>query len=123
VDTVAGVEKLAHEGKLRDLPGFGEKSEENILKAVEAFKTFSGGGRVRLDTATLAAEALVEHVKKAGEAVESVTPAGALRPRQETIGDIDLLVTMKTGRDKQTDIDAVAEYIQKEPNINPEVAT
>src|SRR5882724_10066153 len=36
--TVADVEKLAKEGKLRDLPGFGEKSEQNILKAVEVFK-------------------------------------------------------------------------------------
>src|SRR3982074_2249950 len=33
--TVADVEKLAVEGKLRDLPGFGEKSEQNILRAVE----------------------------------------------------------------------------------------
>src|SRR6204780_3760687 len=33
VGTVEGVEKLATEGKLRDLPGFGEKSEQNILKA------------------------------------------------------------------------------------------
>ena len=32
--TVADVEKLAREGKLRDLAGFGEKSEQNILKAV-----------------------------------------------------------------------------------------
>src|SRR5207245_10798479 len=34
--TVAEVEKIAKEGKLRDLPGFGEKSEQHILKAVEA---------------------------------------------------------------------------------------
>src|SRR6516225_7239652 len=34
---VADVEKLAKEGKLRDLAGFGEKSEQNILKAVEVF--------------------------------------------------------------------------------------
>src|SRR5947207_9853422 len=40
--TVADVEKLAKEGKLRDLPGFGEKSEQNILKAVEVFKKSSG---------------------------------------------------------------------------------
>src|SRR5712675_2183743 len=36
--TVEHVEKLATEGKLRDLPGFGEKSEENILKAIGVFK-------------------------------------------------------------------------------------
>src|ERR1700674_4910801 len=36
--TVEEVEKLARDGKLRDLPGFGEKSEENILKAIEVYK-------------------------------------------------------------------------------------
>jgi DNA polymerase (family 10) len=109
VDTVAGVEKLAREGKLRDLPGFGEKSEENILKAAEGFKTLSGAGRVRLDTATLAAELLSTYIAQVGDAVESITPAGSLRRGKETAGDLDLLVTMRPGRDKQKDIDAVAE--------------
>jgi len=36
--TVADVEKIAKEGKLRELDGFGEKSEQNILKAVEVFR-------------------------------------------------------------------------------------
>src|SRR6201999_1907475 len=40
--TVADVEKLAREGNLRDLPGFGEKSEQNILKATESAKRSSG---------------------------------------------------------------------------------
>src|SRR5580658_5337188 len=38
VATVEGVEKLAREGKLRDVEGFGEKSEQNLLKAAEQFK-------------------------------------------------------------------------------------
>src|SRR5580698_8870676 len=95
VATVEGVEKLAREGKLRDLPGFGEKSQENILKAAEGFKNLSGSGRVRLDTATVAAQELAAYIAKAGDAVESTIPAGSLRRGKETIGDIDLLVTMK----------------------------
>ena len=50
--TVADVEKIAREGKLRDLPGFGEKSEQNILKAVEVFKKSSG--RFHIHTAEAA---------------------------------------------------------------------
>jgi DNA polymerase (family 10) len=122
VSTVEGVEKLAREGKFRDLPGFGEKSEENILKAAEQFKNLSGSGRVRLDTATVNAEALAAYIAKAGEAVESVTPAGSLRRGKETVGDLDLLVTMEPGRDKQKDIDAVAEYILKYPEIERTLA-
>ncbi len=90
--TVADVEKLAKEGKLRDLAGFGEKSEQNILKAVEVFKKSTG--RFLLDTAEEAAAAIAAHIWKAGRAVESVTPAGSLRRGKETVGDLDLLVTM-----------------------------
>ena len=107
--TVADVEKLAKEGKLRDLAGFGEKSEQNILKAVEVFKKSSG--RFLLSTAEEAAEAIAAHIKKVGKAVESVTPAGSLRRGKETVGDLDLLVTMAEGHTKQKDVDAVAKHI------------
>jgi len=47
--TVDDVERLAKEGRLRDIAGFGEKSEQNILKAAEAFKRSTG--RFHLHTA------------------------------------------------------------------------
>src|SRR5215468_772676 len=75
--TVADVEKLAKEGKLRDLAGFGEKSEQNILKAVEVFRKSTG--RFLLSTAEEAALAIAAHINKTGKAVESITPAGSLR--------------------------------------------
>jgi len=90
--TVADVEKLAKAGKLRDLAGFGEKSEQNILKAVEVFKKSSG--RFLISTAEEAAQAIIEHIRKVGKAVESVTPAGSLRRGKETVGDLDLLLTL-----------------------------
>src|SRR6185312_11988013 len=82
VATVEGVEKLAREGKLRDLPGFGEKSEQNILKAVETHKRSTG--RFRLDTAEAAAAAIIAHIEKYPKAVGSATPAGSLRRAKET---------------------------------------
>ena len=54
--------------------------------------------------------------------MESVTPAGSLRRGKETIGDLDLLVTMRPGRDKQEDVDAVAEHILKYPPIKQTLA-
>jgi DNA polymerase (family X) len=122
VATVEGVQKLAREGKLRDLPGFGEKSEQNILKAAEQFKNLAGSGRVRINVADEEAQKLVAYIAKAGQAVESVTPAGSLRRGRETIGDIDLLVTMRPGHDKQKDIDAVAAHVLKYPEIKQELA-
>ena len=55
--TVEEIEKLARDGKLRDLPGFGEKSEDNILKAVEVRK--KSAGRFALDVAEETADRLV----------------------------------------------------------------
>jgi DNA polymerase (family 10) len=118
--TVAGVEKLAKEGKLRDLAGFGEKSEQNILKAVEVFKKSTG--RFLVHVAEAAALAIMEHIKKVGKAVESVTPAGSLRRGKETVGDLDLLLTMAEGHTSQKHVDAVAEHILTFPEIDQTLA-
>src|SRR5713101_1353999 len=71
--TVADVEKLAREGKLREMPGFGEKSEQNILKAVEVFKR--SAGRFHIQVANQAAEKLVAYIGELGKKVDAVTPA------------------------------------------------
>ena len=118
--TVEAVAKLATDGKLRDLAGFGEKSEQNILKAVEVFKKSTG--RFHIDVAESAAKAIGEHIKTVGKAVESVTPAGSLRRGKETVGDLDLLVTMAEGHTKQKDVDAVAEHILKFEGIDQTLA-
>jgi len=120
VCTVEGVEKLAREGKLRELEGFGEKSEENILKAADLFKRSSG--RFLIHVADEEAQKLSAYIAEAGKAVESVTPAGSLRRGKETIGDLDLLVTMRPGLDKQKDVDAVAAHILKYPRCQRELA-
>lgn len=118
--TVEAVAKLAQEGKLRDLAGFGEKSEQNILKAVEVFKKSTG--RFHIDVAEAAAAAIGEHIKTFGKAAESVTPAGSLRRGKETVGDLDLLVTMAEGHTKQKDVDALAEHILKFSGIDQTLA-
>jgi len=118
--SVAEVEKLAKEGKLRDLAGFGEKSEQNILKAIEVFRKSTG--RFLINVAENAAAAITEHILKAGKAVESVTPSGSLRRGKETVGDLDLLLTLGAGYTKQKDVDALAEHILKFPAIDQVLA-
>ena len=93
--TVADVEKLALEGKLRDVPGFGEKTEQNILKAVETFKRSTG--RFRRDQVQAAAAELILYIEKFGKGIDSITPAGSLRRGKETIGDLDLLLILAKG--------------------------
>jgi DNA polymerase (family 10) len=118
--SVADVEKLAKESKLRDVEGFGERSEQNILKAVEQFKRSTG--RFLLSTAEAAAEALRAHIERGGKAAESVTPAGSLRRGKETVGDLDLLVTLADGHTSQKQVDALAEHILKFPGIDQTLA-
>jgi DNA polymerase (family 10) len=108
--TVADVEKLAREEKLRDLPGFGARSEENIIKACEVFKRATG--RFRINTVEAAAEKLREYILKSPN-VEEATPAGSLRRSRDTIGDLDFIVTMLPGKDKQKHIDELADYLLK----------
>jgi DNA polymerase (family X) len=120
VSTIEGIEKLAQDGKLRDLEGFGEKSEQNILKATALAKRSSG--RFKLDDGDEAAQKLVVYIGQMDKIVESVTPAGSLRRGKETIGDLDLLVTMRPGHDKQKDVDAVAAHILKYPGIDQTLA-
>jgi DNA polymerase (family 10) len=118
--TVADVEKLAKEGKLRDVEGFGEKSEQKILKAVEVFKRSTG--RFLLSTAEAAAEALTRHIQSAGKSAGSVTAAGSLRRGKETVGDLDLLLTLADGHTSQKHIDTLAEHILKYPGIDQTLA-
>ena len=118
--TVADLEKLAKEGKLRDLPGFGEKSEQNILKGVEVFKKSTG--RFLLSAAEATAEAIVDHILKLGAGVESVTPTGSLRRGKETVGDLDLLLTLAEGHSSQPKVDRIAEHILRYPPIDQVLA-
>ena len=90
VSDLEGVEKLAREGKLRELPRLGEKHEQKLLKAIEDYHRIAG--RFLLDAAEKLAEKLIEHLLTL-PGVEKVTPAGSLRRGRETVGDLDILVT------------------------------
>jgi len=113
--TVEQVEKLAREGKLRDLAGFGEKSEQNILRAVEVFKKSSG--RFHIHVADQTAGKLIAYIAQLGKKVESVTAAGSLRRGKETVGDLDLLVTLPAGRKSAKEIAAIADHVLKYAGI------
>jgi DNA polymerase (family X) len=85
-----GVENLAREGKIRELPRMGEKHEQKILKAIEDYRRIAG--RFLLNVAEAQAEKIIEHLGNY-PGVEKATPAGSLRRGRETVGDLDILVT------------------------------
>jgi len=110
VSDVDGVEKLAREGKIRELPRMGEKHEAKLLKAIEDYHRISG--RFLIDVGETESEKLIEYLKKyAG--IDKITPAGSLRRGRETVGDLDILVTgpaCTTEEGRQKAIAYVAQY-------------
>jgi DNA polymerase (family 10) len=92
VSDLEGVEKLAREGKIRELPRMGEKHELKLLKAIEDYRRIAG--RFLIDKAEELAEKLTEYLLSV-PGIEKVTPAGSLRRGRETVGDLDILVTGK----------------------------
>lgn len=107
---VDGLEKLAREGKIRELPRMGEKHEAKLLKAIEDYRRI--GGRFLIDAAEIECEKITAYVEKF-PGIEKITPAGSLRRGRETVGDLDILVTGEactTEEGRQKAIAYVAQY-------------
>jgi DNA polymerase (family X) len=95
---VASIEELLdalHQGRLRNLPGFGPKTEENLLRGIQLMQ--QSGDRVLLSMAMDLAEEILDELR-AVEQVQRCDYAGSLRRMRETIGDIDLLVASEDAR-------------------------
>ena len=96
VKTLADLAKAAHAGKIANLPRFGEKAQENILRGIEYVK--GGQGRIPLGYILPLARKIEERL--AGlKGVQAAMAAGSVRRRKETVGDIDVLVVMKDSVD------------------------
>jgi len=92
---VASIEDLKRtlaDGSLAGLPGFGEKKAAALQKGIEFLQ--ASAGRIRLDQALEAAAMVIAHLQ-ALPGIDRIEPAGSLRRRAETIGDVDILVTRK----------------------------
>ena len=92
VQNLADLEKSARAGKIAKLPGFGQKSEEKILKGISFAKSF--GGRFVLGSVMPAIRAIEDRLRKL-PGVEKIIVAGSVRRRKETVGDADILIISK----------------------------
>jgi DNA polymerase (family 10) len=119
VSDVDGVEKLAREGKIRELPRMGEKHETKLLKAIEDYRRI--GGRFLIDAAELECEKLVAYIEKF-PGVDKITPAGSLRRGRDTVGDLDILVTGEACKTEAGRQEAIA-YVAKYPPLMDVIAS
>ncbi|MGZ5104737.1 MAG: DNA polymerase/3'-5' exonuclease PolX [Usitatibacter sp.] len=85
VGSLDALERAAREGRLRELPGFGEKMEQKVLEAVRA--RMSKARRFKLALAVQYAEPFAQYL--------GAVVAGSYRRMKETVGDLDFLVASK----------------------------
>ncbi len=93
IDSVNKLEKFAREGKIRQLPGFGQKTEEKILKGIEIFR--AGKNRKPLIVGLSVSESVANYLRKI-KGVKKVDVVGSIRRFKDTVGDIDILVVAES---------------------------
>jgi DNA polymerase (family 10) len=92
IKDIPSLEKAIQEGKIAKLEGFGEKSQENILKGLQFLSQHAE--QHRYDEAWAAAQGILEAMKEIPE-VKRLSVCGSLRRHREVIRDIDVLVSSK----------------------------
>ncbi|MFO1463272.1 MAG: DNA polymerase/3'-5' exonuclease PolX [bacterium] len=88
VNTLADLEKAAKGGRIRELNGFGEKTERRILEELQ--RTHGVERRFRWMLAKQMTEPFLDYLRKSKKA-QPLEIAGSYRRRKDTVGDIDIL--------------------------------
>ena len=107
IETVEQLERACQDGKVASLPGFGEKTQTNILEGIQRRRQYAS--KHLLSDALLVAEPLLENLRRHPDVIRC-SAAGSLRRQREVIGDIDLLVSSKHPAD-------VIEFFTSQPGI------
>lgn len=106
------LKKAAETHRLSRLKGFGEKTEEKILRSIELLK--EGEARFLLATAHSVAQTVLDHLRETAP-IQHIAAAGSLRRMKETVRDLDILVTTENPS-------AVVEQFIRMPNVREVVA-
>ncbi len=115
IQDVVMLERMAAAGRIKGLPGMGEKTEENILRGIDLFK--KGRERLDLKTAMDTAYSFVKELKKLKE-IKRIDLAGSLRRMKETVRDIDILISSNNPQkvmDAFTTLEDVKDILAKGP--------
>ena len=110
VTTVDALEEAAEAGKVQELDGFGKKSVEKILRAIQDFRKHQG--RFLRAEAVQYLRPVLEHLEGV-DAIQRLEVAGSYRRGKETVGDIDLLALVE----KEGDRAAVMEAFTGAPGV------
>ena len=108
------LKKALESGKVADLEGFGEQSQERLLTAVTGFLKKKGPERLLLPVAEKVAEGILSYLSSCPEVIKA-SALGSLRRRVPTVGDVDIgVATNQAG--------AVVDFMKQYPAANRLVA-
>lgn len=93
---ISDLEKIAKEGRIAMLEGFGDKSQSDILRAINEFREGKGKTtRMTLPYAFETAQKIIDYLNKNPNVLRAEV-LGSLRRRMPTVGDIDIAVATNT---------------------------
>lgn len=95
VKNIEELKDAAQQKKIRNIIGFSVNAEEHILDEIN--KINEKYNRLKISDAEQYALPIVEYLRKEQD-IQTIEIAGSFRRRQETIGDIDILVTCEDGK-------------------------
>ena len=93
IDSLEALRAAADAGGLRHVKGLSERTEQNILEGIARIERRSENTRLLIHDADALIADLVERLRGV-RGVRRIEPAGSLRRRQPTIGDLDLLAAV-----------------------------
>jgi len=94
IRSLEDLQRAARSGRIREVPGFGVKTEQLIGQ--RAARAATAEHRTKLADAEEIAAPLVRNLRKA-TGVRAVEIAGSARRRRDTVGDLDILVSASRG--------------------------
>lgn len=116
IRNIKDLERAAKDHKIASLPGFGEKTEKNILEGIEFLK--KNKGRFLLGEILPRVKEIQSRLEKLKE-IKQVSVAGSVRRMKETIGDVDFLVVSRSnkGGSSQQAAKKIMDYFVSLPGV------
>lgn len=97
VRNLADLKQAAERGEIREVEGFGRKTEQTILTELEdRERTKEDRTRISLVAAERIAESYIKHLRQ-DVGTKEIVASGSYRRKMETVGDLDILVICKKG--------------------------
>jgi len=108
VDTLEDLERVAQNGRLAELPKFGKKTADKILKGIETLRR--NKHLQRFPAAAIEAQILLANVVKHPDIVHAEV-AGSIRRHKEVVADIDIVAECSV------DPEDVADSFARSPGV------